>query len=159
MALTAIPDDINRHIEAVLVLSKRDVLFKVLREADFCLQFEHLAAATVLAGVVLEEASLLVSPDALEEQQRHVEIWRELRNRTAHLVPGRAELEKEEVKAMLTGLRTLLEQIDRPPRRPTLFRPVEDALTKTRGKYVFVGTSVDEFLKRKHDDLELEAQK
>jgi hypothetical protein len=138
MALAAIPDEINRHIEAVLVLSKRDVLLKVLREADLCLQFEHLPAATVLAGVVLEEASLLVTPDTLDQQQGHVEIWRELRNRTAHLVPGRAELDKEEVKAMLTGVRTLLEQIDRPRGRSISLRPVEDALTKIRGKYAFV---------------------
>jgi hypothetical protein len=159
MALAAIPDDINRHIEAVLVLSKRDVLLKVLREADLCLQFEHLAAATLLAGVVLEETSLLVSPDALGQLQRHVEIWREMRNRAAHPLPRRAELDTEEVKAMLTGIRTLLEQIDRQQGKPTSFRAVEDALAKIRGKYTFVGTSVDEFLKRKHDDLELEAQK
>jgi hypothetical protein len=29
-------------------------------------------------------------------------------------MPGRAELDTEEVKAMLAGVRTLLEQIDRP---------------------------------------------
>jgi hypothetical protein len=159
MALAAIPDEINRHFAAVLVLSKRDILTRVLREADLCLQFEQLTAATALAGVALEEASLLAGPDALVEQEPRVEIWREMRNRAAHALPGRGGLDKEEVKAMLTGVRTLLAQIDRPSARSSSFRPVEDALTKTRGKYAFVGTSVDEFLKRKYDDLEREARK
>ncbi len=54
MALAAIPDEINRHFEAALVLSKRDVLLRVLREAELCLQAKALAAATILAAVVLE---------------------------------------------------------------------------------------------------------
>jgi hypothetical protein len=33
---------------------------------------------------------------------------------------------------------------------------VEDTLTQVRGKYAFVQTSVDEFLKCKHEDLDLE---
>jgi hypothetical protein len=49
-------------------------------------------------------------------------------------MPGRAELDTEEVKAMLAGVRTLLEQIDRPHGRSTSFRPVEPALEKIRGK-------------------------
>jgi hypothetical protein len=159
MALAAIPDEINRHFEAALALSKRDILTRLLREADLCLQFEQLTAATALAGVALEETSLLVGPDALVEQEPRIDIWREMRNRAAHALPGRADLDKEKVKAMLTGVRTLLERIDRPPDGSSSFRPVEDALTKTRGKYASVGTSVDEFLKRKYDDLEREARK
>jgi hypothetical protein len=156
MALAAIPDEINRHIEAVLNSFKRDVLLNVLSEAGLCPQFGHLAAATVLAGVALEEASLIFGPDALDGQKAHIEIWREMRNRAAHPMLGRAELDTEEVKAMLAEVRALLDQIDRPHGRSTPFRLVEPSLEEIRGKYASVQTSVDEFLKRKRDDLEFE---
>ena len=153
MAIAAIPEEINRHIEAVLVLSKRDVLLRVLREADLCLQLEDFRAAIVLAGVALEEALLLVALKASDEEASVVEIWREMRNQAVHSSLDRAESRTEEVKAMLTGVGALLEKIARPRSRPA-----EDALAKTRGKYAFVGTSVDKFLKHKHDDLEIEDQ-
>ncbi len=153
MAISSIPEEINRHIEAVLVLSKRDLLLRVLREAELCLQLEDLTAATVLAGVALDEACLLVAPNASDEQGAYLEIWREMHNRAVHPSLDRAAPGKEEVKAMLTGIRSLLEQIATPESRPA-----EDALAETRGKYAFVATSVEQFLKRKHDDLELETQ-
>src|SRR5438105_2090877 len=108
MALAAIPDEISRHIEAALVLSKREVLMRVLREAELCLRFEQLATATILAGIVLEEASLLLNPRALDEEHENVRVWREMRNRTAHPSPDRAELNAEQVNAMLMGIRAIL---------------------------------------------------
>ena len=158
MALAAIPDEINRHFEAALVLSNRDVLLRVLDEAELCLRSEALAAATIIAAVVLEEASLL-NPAVLDEEQDNVKIWREMRNRAAHPSGARPELNAEQVKRMVTSIRAMLRQTDRPHAGSSSLPSIEDALKRTRGKYAFVETSVDEFLKRKHQGLELEDQK
>ena len=159
MALAAIPDEIGRHIEAALVLSKREVLLRVLHEAELCLRVNQLAIATVLAGIVLEEASLLLDPHVLDEARDNAKAWREMRDRAAHPSPGRPELDAEQVNAMLAGVRAMLDKADVSQPRSTGLPLIEEVLTKTRGKYAFVKTSVDEFLKRKHEELELEDQK
>jgi hypothetical protein len=159
MALPAIPNEINRHFEAALILSKREVLLRVLHEAELCLRVEQLATATILAGIVLEEACLLLDPVALEKQKDLVKIWREMRNRPEHRSPVRSELDAEQVKTMVTGIRAMLDEAERQQARSMPSPPAQDALTKTRGKYAFVQTSVDEFLKRKHQELDLEDQK
>jgi hypothetical protein len=158
MALAAIPEEINRHFEAVVVLSKRDVLLRLLHEAELCLQSQALSAATIIAAVVLEEASLL-NPGALDEEQDNVKVWREMRNRAAHPSGTGTELKAEQVKRMVTGIRAMLRHADRPDAGSSSLPSIEDTLKITRGKYAFVETSVDEFLKRKHQELELEDQK
>lgn len=158
MALPAIPEEVSRHIEAALVLSKRDVLSRVLHEAEVCVQRDALAVATILAAVVLEEASLL-NPDILDEEQDNVKIWREMRNRAAHANETRTELSAEQVKRMVTGIRAMLRQANRPRAGSSSLPSLEDAVERTRGKYAFVGTSVSEFLRRKHDELDLEDEK
>jgi hypothetical protein len=159
MAVAAIPDEINRHIEAVLALSKRDVLLRILREADLCFQLEQVTTAAVLAGVALEELSLLKPQGSSDQQQEILEVWRELRDRAAHIPGDNAQVDKEAVKAMITAVKTLIQQVERPHDESTSYPLTEDALIKIRGKYAFVRTSVDEFLKRKQDDLELEDHK
>jgi hypothetical protein len=159
MALAAIPDEINRHIEAVLALSRREVLLRILREADRCLQSEQVTAAAVLAGVALEEVCLLSGQSASDQQQETLEEWREMRDRAAHTSSADADLDKEAAKAMIDGVRALIEQAHSPQGKSTSFRLTEKALSKTRGKYAFVPTSVDEFLERKHADLDLEDRK
>lgn len=49
--------------------------------------------------------------------------------------------------------RVIREQLRQKPQNEL---PLKDALTRIRGKYAFVQTSVDKFLQRKHEDLELE---
>ncbi|HTF69552.1 MAG TPA: hypothetical protein VK638_43425, partial [Edaphobacter sp.] len=112
MALLSIPDEISRHFEAALLLSKREVLLRVLHEAELCLRGEQFAAATILAGIVLEESSLL-NPLAPGEQKDDAKIWREMRNRAAHPSPVRSELDAEQVKAMVKGIRAMLDNAER----------------------------------------------
>jgi hypothetical protein len=155
MALLAIPDEINRHFEAALLLSKREVLLRVLHEAELCLRNDQLAAAAILAGIVLEESYPLI-PLALDEQKDNVRVWREVRNRAAHPSPVRSGLAAEQVRAMVKGIGAMLDKAERTQARSAPLRSLEDSLTKARGKYAFVKTSVDEFLKRKHEELDLE---
>ncbi len=155
MALARIPDEINRHIEAVLALSKRDVLLKVLRQAEFCLQSEQPTAAAVLAGVALDELSLTLGQGA-SEQQHFLNVWRELRDQAAHPSPGAAQPDTGALKTMITGIRDLIEQVGILQSKATPLPIAEDTLTKIRGKYEFVPTSVDTFLERKREDLDLE---
>ena len=157
--MAAIPDEINRHVEAVVALSKRDVLLRMLREADVCFQSEQLTAAAVLAGVALKEISLMMDQDAFNRQKETFEAWRKMRDRAAHVSPGKAHLDRGAVEAIIAGVKGLPDQVDRPKGKSTSSRFAEEALKTTRGKYAFVGTSVDEFLRRKREDLDLEEHK
>jgi hypothetical protein len=156
MSFAAIPEEISRHLEAVLLLLKRDVLLRVIQQADLCLEQGQVTAGAVLAGVALEEASLVAGSDFLQKPEIDLTTWRQVRDRATRGSQGQAELSAAEVRSMLLGLRTLLAQIGNPKERSTSMQSVEDALKRTRGKYAFVETSVDAFLKRKHADLDLE---
>jgi hypothetical protein len=151
MTSPAISDEINRHVEAVLALSKRDILLRLLQQAERCARLEDVRAAAILAEVALEEVFLLADPAVLGTDERRLEIWRELRNRA-----GARAVDNKAVEEMLAAVRMMLEQIDVRQGRSTPLRPVESEFTKIRGKYASVLTSVDDFLKRKHEDLELE---
>lgn len=115
MALAAIPDEISQHIEAALALSKRDVLLRILDEAEVCLRSEALAAAAILAAVILEEVSVL-NLGVLEEEQNNIKIWREMRNHAVHASGGRAELTAGQVERMVTGIRSMLSRTGTPRR-------------------------------------------
>jgi len=151
----AISDEINRHIEAVVVLSKRDILLRLLREAELCMRLEQVATAAILAGIALEELYLLGDPGILRHRER-LEAWRELRNRATDPASGGQEMDPDIVSAMLRGIRALLDQMDVPQSTPSPH--MESGFTAIRGKYAFVPTTVDDFLKRKRQDLELEAR-
>ncbi len=106
---------------------------------------------------MLEEATRLLPPDAVFNEKDQVNVWREMRNRAAHS-GGTQEsaLRVEEVQAMVDGIRRMLSRADEKAETTFHAPSLSDALTRVRGKYAFVQTSVDEFLKRKHDDQELE---
>lgn len=154
MAVSALSDEIHRHLEAALALSKRDILLRLLHEAETCLQRKEVGAAAVLAGVLLEEASLLSEPRTLKQNEAVLNLWREIRNRAAHPSPREPEIDEQSVQQMLIGLRTLLDAVQSTP------PPFHDeaALPKIRGKYAFVPTSVDDFLLRKQEDVDLEGR-
>jgi hypothetical protein len=157
MAIAAIPDEVAKHFEIALALSRRDVLLRFLQEAEVLIRSGQLAFAAVLAGVVLDEATRFLPPAAITAEGQ-INVWREMRNRAAH--PGSTELTIEQVKAMVAGIRGMLNQADEKSQlESSSLPPVEDALAQIRGKYAFVQTSVDEFLKRKREDLDLEDRK
>ena len=156
MAEAVISDEINRHVEAVVVLSKRDILLRLLREAELCIDLEQVGTAAILAGVALEEVYLFSDASVLRQHGPSFEVWRELRNRASHPAVGSEEINREAVAAMVTEIRTLLDEIDPPQSRRRWSPRLENEITKIRGKYTAVPTSVDDFLKRKRQDLELE---
>ena len=65
-------------------------------------------------------------------------------------------VEKNQVQAVIRRLRFSLEQMEKPEHESQSVQPMAEVLAETRGKYAFVNTSVDEFIRRKRDDLDLE---
>ena len=55
MAQGAISDKINRHVEAVFALAKREILRRLVSEAELCIEFDQISAAAILAGIELKE--------------------------------------------------------------------------------------------------------
>lgn len=123
MAQSAISDEINRHVEAVLVLSKRDVLWRLLREAELCVELEQVSAAAILAGIALEEISLSGDPNILRQYEQSLQAWRDLRNRAAHPASQEQGVDPKAVAAMLTGIRAILGRIEAPQDSGSSFRP------------------------------------
>lgn len=101
MAQAEISDEISRHVAAVLVLSKRDILFRLLREAEFCLAHGEAGAAAILADIALEELHILVERSVPSDDVRRFEAWRERRNRAAHAAAARQDMGPEAVASML----------------------------------------------------------
>ncbi len=159
MAQSAIPDEINRHLEAALSLSRLGFIRQLVREAELCIDFDQISAAVILAGIALEELSSSRDQRVVQALEPKLQHWRELRNRSAHPVTRGQELDRKAVATMVTAIRTLLNEIgspDLPVRRST---PVRNALTSIRGKYVFVPTSAEDFLRRKREDMDLESRR
>lgn len=154
MAQAAISDEINRHVEAVLVLSKRDILWRLIIEAELCVELQQVSAAAILAGIALEELSSL--GDLNMVRAGTVDAWRDLRNRVAHPASSQEEMDPKAVAAMVSGIRAILDQTEETHWKINGTPRPEATVTKVRGKYAFVPTSVDDFLKRKRQDLELE---
>lgn len=156
MAQGAISDEINRHFEAALALSRRDFLRRLISEAELCIKFDQASAAAILAGIALEELSSLSDLTVVQTREPRLEAWRELRNRAAHPAAREHEVDRKAVAAMVTEIRALLDEIDRPHATLRSSTLSQNALTSIRGKYVFVPTSVEDFLRRKREDIELE---
>jgi hypothetical protein len=156
MAQGAISDEINRHLEAALSLSKLGFIRQLVSEAELCIDFDQTSAAVILAGIAVEELSSSRDQRVVQALEPKLQDWRELRNRSAHPATREQELDRKAVAAMVAALRTLLNEIgspDLPVRKST---PPRNTLTTVRGKYVFVPTSVEDFLRRKREDTDLE---
>lgn len=155
MAQGSISNAINRHVEAVLVLSKHDILWRLITEAERCVQLKQVNAAAILAGIALEELYSSGEPNVVAQSAELIEAWRDLRNRAAHATSSQ-DVDTEGVAAMVSGIRIILEQTENNRDDPQSTARSEAAAITIRGKYAFVPTSVDDFLKRKREDLELE---
>lgn len=155
MAQGTISDAINRHVEAVLVLSKHDILWRLITEAELCVQSKQVNAAAILAGIALEELFSAGEPNIVRQSADRIEAWRDLRNRAAHATSSQ-DADAQGVAAMVSGLRMILDQAEGIRGNPQSTAHSEAAAVKIRGKYASVPTSVDDFLKRKREDLELE---
>ena len=82
--------------------------------------------------------------------------WRVLRDRAAHPAAYGQEVDRKAVAAMVLATRTLLDGMDQPPAALVGSDRPYDEFTSIRGKYVFVPTSVEHFLRRKREDMALE---
>ncbi len=155
MAAGAISDEINRHIEAVVALSKRDVLLRILHEAEVCLRSEQLMAAAVLATVAVEELHTSNIQGASDQDRKTFQLWRETRNRSNQFSDEK-QFDRNGVEAIIRALRASMEQMEKPEHESRSVQAMADVLAETRGKYSFVNTSADEFIRRKRGDLDLE---
>jgi hypothetical protein len=156
VAQGAISDEINRHLEAALTLSRLHFVRQLVSEAELCIEFGQVSAAAILAGIVLEELSSLKELRMVQTLEPSLQVWRELRNRAAHPVTHEADVDRKAVAAMVTGIRALLDEIQNPDPTVRSSTPSANALTSIRGKYAFVPTSVEDFLRRKREDIDLE---
>lgn len=155
MAQGTISNAINRHVEAVLVLSKHDILWRLITEAELCVQLKQVNAAAILAGIALEELSSSGEPNIVRQSAGRIEAWRGLRNQAAHATSSQ-NVDAEGVAAMVSGLRMILNQTEGIRGNPQSAAHSEAAAITIRGKYAFVPTSVDDFLKRKREDIDFE---
>lgn len=156
VAQGAISDEINRHLEAALSLSRLAFIRQLVREAELCIGFDQIGAAVILAGIALEELSSSRDERVVEALEPKLHDWRELRNRAAHPARSERELDRKAVANMVTTIGTLLNEIDSPNVPVRRSTPLQDALTSIQGKYVFVPTSVEDFLTRKREEIDLE---
>ena len=156
MAQRAIPEEINRHFEAALALLRRDLLRRLVNEAELCIKFGQATAAAILAGIALEELSSLSAQEATQTLEPSFKALRELLSRSGHTTERAQKVDRKVVASMVAVLRTLLNELDRPD--VTLRNPAtrSNALASIRGKYAFVPTSVEDFLSRKREDTDLE---
>ncbi len=154
MAIAAIPEEISRHIDAVLVLSRKELLLKLLDEADNCLELGHLSAAAILGRVAAEEVNVLRDRSFSVEQQANIELVRQSSNQFA-LPCTIKDGKKDEVQLLLRAIRALIGDLSKTNSPPSNLQ-FERLVATTQGKYASVKTSVEDFLGRKREDLELE---
>jgi predicted DNA-binding protein (UPF0278 family) len=162
MALTAVPDEVAEHFEAALFLSQRNLYLRLLSEAELLAKSAQLNAAFLLAGIALEEITRFSVADVVTDEARNqINLWREIRNQSVH--SGSPETTKLTAEQFNNFVRSIREMLDRAgasaqcrSKSPT---PIDQSLIQTRGKYAFVKTSVEEFLKHKREDLEAEDPK
>jgi hypothetical protein len=156
MAQGAISEKINRHVEAVLALSKREILWELVREAELCVEFDQTSAAAILAGIALEKLVSGSYSNMAQQGEQTVQAWRQLRNRAAHPASLASDVDPAAVAAMVMGIRGMLDQIEESQDGPQSSPSADNPLTRIRGKYAFVPTSVEDFLKRKREDVNFE---
>ena len=154
MAIAAIPEEISRHVDAVLVLSRKELLLKLLDEADNCLELGHLSAAAILGRVAAEEVNVLRDRSFSVEQQDNIGVLRRSCNQLTHRCTIE-DCKKDEVQLLLRAIRALIGDLSKTNSPPSNLQ-FERLVATTQGKYAFVKTSVEDFLGRKHDHLELE---
>jgi hypothetical protein len=162
MALTAVPDEVAEHFEAALFLSQRNLYLRLLSEAELLAKLAQLNAAFLLAGVALEEITRFSVADvATNEEKKQINLWREMRNQAMHSgSPNTTKLTAEQFNKFVRSIREMLERAGASARgRSRSPTPIDQNLAQTRGKYAFVKTSVEEFLRRKREDLEGEDPK
>ena len=160
MAHAAVAGEIEKHLELAFALSRREVFLKLILEAENLVRNGQILSAAIVAGLVLEEA-VQSSPPRTRPEEDRVHRWREMRNRAAN--PG-ADLAPaitlDHIEAMIGDIKVMLEQVGRTFRIGSgPFFPPQDTPARIRGKYRFVNTSAEEFLKRKREDVTLEDRK
>jgi hypothetical protein len=151
MAAPILPQDVAEHLEAAIELSNRRVHLRFLDEAELLLEVNLPSAAVLVAGVVLE--AILTGFGEQDDRQR-LEQWSELRNAAAHA--GMSTVTLQQAREMVQDVRRSLTRELKLGPRLTLASARGDALPQVRGKYKFVPTSTDEFIRRKTDELRLE---
>jgi hypothetical protein len=151
MAARILPQEVTEHLEAAIELSNRRIHLRFLDEADVLLGLDLPAAAVMVAGVVLE--SLLASAQDRQEDEQRFRIWSELRNR---VVAHDATVSLDETREMIEDVRRALMRESRVGRQSSFETKLPERARQIRGKYKFLPTSSDDFIRRKVDELRLE---
>jgi hypothetical protein len=151
MASLILPEDVAEHLAAAIQLYDRRWRLRLLDEAQTLINLNLSTAAIVVAGIVMESMFQDAS-EAPPQHQQQIAKWRDMRNRVVH--QSTTEVTREQAQEMVEGVGWLLSlrfQATAPISRRPATTPQQ-----IRGKYRFVPTSSEEFIKRKADELRLE---
>jgi hypothetical protein len=162
MTSVLVPDEAAGHLGAILLAFNREIFGSLLSEAEELAGLGQATSAVLVAGTVIEYLEKSPTAELLSPTQRHeMEEWRRLRNQVAHGSPG--DLSPQQAQLMVTGIRGMLNSLH-PAGHPRCSTQVSNAGASAqpitpasiKGKYAHVPTSSDDFMRRKHAELELE---
>jgi hypothetical protein len=127
----------------------------ILDEADELAESGRAASAVLIAGTVLEYFGMSPLAGVLSpEQSRQISEWRQLRNQVAH--DSAVAPSVRQARQVIDGIRQILAAtlgLGGPVHR---LRPEAGAVRAVKGKYSGVPTSSGDFIKRKHEEIDLE---
>jgi hypothetical protein len=156
MASIPVPEEAASHLGAILLAFNREIFGSFLDEADELAELGQANSALLIAGTVLEYFERSPAASALPHEHR-IEIaeWRQLRNQAAHGAAGAISV--QQAKQVIDGVRQILMSDKVSGESVRHLRPADGAHPHAiKGKYAHVPTSSDDFIKRKHKELDLE---
>jgi hypothetical protein len=154
MAAHILPQEVAEHLEAAIHLSNRRVYLRFLDEAEALIAPKFPGAAILVAGVVLESIVAAGQEQGTPDDSQQMERWLELRNRIEHA--GMPSPSMDDAKEMVERVRGFLMRDIKVGPRLVPVKASAEAAEQLRGKYKFVSTSSDEFIRRKAEELRLE---
>ncbi len=156
MPSVLVPEDAASLLSAIVLAFNREISGSLLDEADELVKLGLATSAVLIAGTVLEYVeSGPVASAVPAEHRSEVAAWRQLRNQVAHGSSGTVSV--AEARRVIDGVRRILVT-------PTVSgEPVAQSGSEAsllphavKGKYAHVPTSSADFMRRKHEELELE---
>lgn len=148
MTSVLVPEEAATHLGAILLAFNREIFGSFLDEADELAGLGQAPSAVLIAGTVLEYFERSPAARVLPPEHRSkIAAWRELRNQVAHGSAG--TLSVQQARQVIDGVRQILMT------HSAQGGPVA-APPGIKGKYAYVPTSSEDFIKRKRDELELE---
>jgi len=156
MTSVLVPEEAASHLGAILLAFNREIFGSFLDEADELASLGLATSAVIIAGTVLEYFERSPSAGAPPpEHQSKIAAWRQLRNQAAHGSAGAVSV--QQAREVIDGVRYILStHLDSRGAAPRVQPEVTISPRDVKGKYAYVPTSSEDFMRRKREELELE---